>query len=113
MKALPRRVMGASSAPVSKARPIKPRGTRRPSAIRASTSYDMTRRPARISEISLCDCVVNVAIRRCEMHPNWKADATHPVFLLQFVTNDHVAPVAWGGESRDPGNIVTVQLDHR
>lgn len=40
-------------------------------------------------------------------HPNWKADSTHPVYLLQFVTNDHVVPVAWGGDSRDPGNIVT------
>jgi hypothetical protein len=29
-----------------------------------STSYDTTRRPARISEISLCDCAVSAAIRR-------------------------------------------------
>jgi 5-methylcytosine-specific restriction endonuclease McrA len=41
------------------------------------------------------------------LHPNWKADSTHPVYLLQFVTNDHVVPVAWGGHSRHPANIVT------
>lgn len=41
------------------------------------------------------------------VHPYWKADSTHPVYLLQYVTNDHVIPVAWGGDGRDPGNIVT------
>ncbi len=41
------------------------------------------------------------------VHPNWRADATHPVYLLQFATNDHVVPVARGRHPRDPDNLVT------
>jgi HNH endonuclease len=41
------------------------------------------------------------------VHPNWRADTTHPVYLLQFTTNDHIIPVTKGGHPCDPDNLVT------
>lgn len=41
------------------------------------------------------------------MHPNWRADGTHPAFVSRSTTLDHVVPVAGGGDPVDPSNLVT------
>lgn len=40
-------------------------------------------------------------------HPNWKAGEVHPAIEIVSATHDHVDPVARGGDSLEPDNIVT------
>jgi 5-methylcytosine-specific restriction endonuclease McrA len=41
------------------------------------------------------------------MHPNWKADATHPAFVSRATTLDHLMPLAGGGDPVAEDNLVT------
>lgn len=41
------------------------------------------------------------------MHPNWKADQTHPAFVFRSATLDHVVPIAGGGAPVSEDNLVT------
>jgi len=41
------------------------------------------------------------------MHPNWKAELTHPAFVSRSTTLDHVAPIAGGGDPVAEENLVT------
>ncbi|HZO67319.1 MAG TPA: HNH endonuclease [Kribbellaceae bacterium] len=84
----------------------------RPSLVELAEIYERDRYQCRYCGIRAINSAVLGLLSaafptQLPVHPNWKAESTHPVYLLQFVTNDHVVPVAWGGDSRDPGNIVT------
>ena len=40
-------------------------------------------------------------------HPNWKVDSTHPAFILQSATIDHITPIAAGGNPVAITNLAT------
>jgi 5-methylcytosine-specific restriction endonuclease McrA len=40
-------------------------------------------------------------------HRNWKADSTHPAFMVRSATLDHVRPIAGGGDPLALDNLVT------
>jgi hypothetical protein len=45
-------------------------------------------------------------------NPNWRADATHPIFATLSASVDHVEPRAHGGSSVDQDNLVTACWPH-
>jgi 5-methylcytosine-specific restriction endonuclease McrA len=40
-------------------------------------------------------------------HQNWKADSTHPAFILRSATIDHITPIAAGGDPVGIANLAT------
>jgi 5-methylcytosine-specific restriction endonuclease McrA len=48
-----------------------------------------------------------VRLEQIPFNPNWRTDATHPLYVSRASSIDHLRPHAHGGVSDQAGNLVT------